>query len=96
MIQIDALPDSPEYIDDKVLLANALFTLEELERRHKRPYIFEYIQQPMVGGTCHPVPSEVPYDMIHDRKGGSRVIDRFDKEYFRKRLYDAKRNSGMH
>lgn len=85
MEMIDALPKSPKYINDCVVLANALHTLETLEKENGREYAFEYVQQPMIGGTCHPVPIGLP-----SSENGSRVIATFDKKYFMDRLNELK------
>lgn len=80
MQMVDTLPNSPENVTDISLLADALFTLERLEEEHGRTYVFEYIQQPMIGGTCHPVPEGLP------KSNGSRVIATYDKSYFERRI----------
>lgn len=85
MERMDALPKSPKHITDLVVLANALHTLETLEKEHGREYVFEYIQQPMIGGTCHPVPVGLP-----SSENGSRVIATFDKKYFIDRLNESR------
>jgi len=85
---VNVLPKLPEQVTDISLLADALYTLENLEEEHGRAYVFEYIQQPMIGGTCHPVPEGLP------KSNGSRVIGTYDKAYFKERIRELE--SSLH
>jgi len=92
MKRIEALPNSPKYVKDLSVIANALYTLELLEKETGQPYVFECIQQPMVGGTCHPVPETSP----RNDSCGARVIARFDKNYFKERLNEPDGKKYLH
>ena len=82
MEKINALCRSPKYINDIVILKKALYTLETLEQETGQEYVYKYIQQPMLGGTCFPEPKHlIDFSKIRKYSKSTILLDICDKNY---------------
>ncbi len=53
-----AFSEGMDTIDDLSKLVIALHELERLEEKYDKPFMYTYIQQSMLGGTCYPTPTD--------------------------------------
>lgn len=82
------LPIGIEYVKDISILVNALYELEVLEKKNGKPYVFKYIQQRMLGGTCYAVPADATIRENDD----VRLLGVYDKQYIKERIDMLRKN----
>lgn len=88
MERINAFGTFPDEIEDVSFLKKILYTLRELKQEYGIPFVFEYIQQPMIGGTCRPIMENLP--LYYKRGKDIKILGRFNEAYFKKRLYELR------
>ncbi len=79
---LDVLPKSPEDIDNISILISALHKLQDLERIYGREYVFEDIQELHLGGTCRPIPRDLP----QRENNSTYILGTYDKQFLIDRI----------